>query len=540
MFFRFDIDILNTLLYTKFIYHKAITYGEIMINIFNDYIKIDSKNNTLLLGIRKTYDFYGIDPTWAEILYYGTKISDANDYSCFYEKLCYMASSDDSIHTRRTVSSNGDGNNRESLLTVSKNNIFSNRFMFDSVKMVDGFTSPLPTARNKGETVCLTYIDEISKVTLNQYYTVFEDSDVIATHTEVVNTTDGDIFVKKLGSLQLDFIANKAEIVTYDGRWYRERDRHDNTLVSGRFEIDSKTGVSSPTHNPFFMTKINGGVIGYNLIWSGNHKEVVEISPYNRTRVITGMNDYALDYKVKAGDKFVSPEAIFVYEKTEDDITLQMHKFSLNHIVNPDFAYKERPILINNWEGTYFDFTGEKIYDMAKKASECGIEMLVLDDGWFGDRNDDRRALGDWVDNVQKTGGLKNLADKIHSLGMKFGLWVEPEMICADSDLFRSHPEWAQAIPGTKPISKRWQLCIDMVNDEVVNYLTDTLIKIFKEVGVDYVKWDHNRFMSDIYSSKLENQGEYFYDYYVKQSAMLDKITKACPNVLFESCSSGG
>ena len=511
-----------------------------MIKISNDYIKIDSKNNTLLLGIYRSDNFYGVPQSWATLLHYGKKINDSEDYSFIINPEIYMASNDDSILCPRVISSTADCNNRESFLTVVKDGVFSNRFNFVSASIVDGFTSPLPTARKKGETVCLTYVDAFTKSTLNQYFTTFDDSDVLATHVEVVNTTDGDIYVDKLSSLQLDFVANEAEITTYDGAWTMERNRHDTKLKAGKFVSESISGISSATHNPFVMVKVNGKVIGLNLVWSGNHKEVVEISPNKKVRVLTGMSDYGLYYKVNKGEKFVSPEAVFVCESAEQDVTLEMHKFSLNHIVNPDFAYKERPILINNWEGTYFNFTGDKIYDIAKRANDCGIEMMVLDDGWFGDRNDDRRALGDWDDNVEKTGGLKNLADRIHSLGMKFGLWVEPEMICEDSKLFRQHPEWAQKVPGVQPTSKRWQLCIDLANPEVAEFLTEKLIKLFKDVNVDYVKWDHNRSMSDIYSHVLKNQGEYFYNYYVNQTAMLDKITKACPNVLFESCSSGG
>lgn len=512
-----------------------------MIKITDKYIKIDSNNNTLLLGIARPSDFYGVPQSWASLLHYGKKVEVSDDCEFNFNPVIWGGgSSDDAIHCPRVISCTGDCNNRESLLTVVKDGVFTNRFMFVKAEMVDGFTSPLPTARKKGETVCLTYVDDVTKATLNQYYTVFADSDVIATHTEVVNTTDGDIYIDNLSSLQLEFFANKAEVISYDGKWVRERDRHETSLVAGKMVIESRSGISSPTHNPFFMAKVDGKLMGFNLVWSGNHKEVIEVSPYNQVKILAGMSDHGLYYKVKAGDKFVAPEAIFVCEDSEDEITLQMHKFSLNHIINPDFAYKERPVLINNWEGTYFNFTGDKIYDIAKRASECGIEMLVLDDGWFGKRDNDHSGLGDWYDNVPKTGGLKNLADKIHALGMKFGLWVEPEMICADSDLFRAHPEWAQAIPDVTPISRRYQLNIDIANPEVADYLADTLIKLFKDVGVDYVKWDHNRPMSDIYSSKLKNQGEYFYNYYVNQTAMLDKITKACPNVLFESCSSGG
>lgn len=505
-----------------------------MIKISDKYVKIDSVKNTLLL---EKYDgrLY--------LLYCGKKLRDHDDYSCFAreERDKRFASNDDYTNIPTVFSANGESANKEAFVIITKEDgSFISRFELKGVEIVDGFTSPLPTARNKGQTVRFEFIDLVSGATVYQYYTVFDDSDCIAVHAEVVNTTGETIYVKRLNSCQLDFVANKADVVTYDGTWYFERARHETELTAGRFEIDSKLGISSPTHNPFFMAKVNGNVLGFNLVWSGNHREAVEVSPYDRVRITTGLNDYGLNYKLLDGETFVSPEAVFVVESTEGDVSREMHKFSLNHIVSPNFAYKPRPILINNWEGTYFDFTGDKIYDIARRAKDCGIEMLVLDDGWFGARNNDRAGLGDWIDNIPKTGGLKNLADKIHALGMKFGLWVEPEMIQVDSDLYRAHPEYAMTINGVKPIERRHQLCVDMCNPDLRKYLTETLIKLFKEVGVDYVKWDHNRSMSDVYSASLDYQGNYFYDYYVNQYKMLSDITTELPNVLFESCASGG
>lgn len=504
-----------------------------MIKIIEGRIKIDSLYTSLII---ENYE------NKAELVYYGRKLKDNTDFSCFYhccKDRCF-ASNCDYTNLPTVMSSNGECAQKSAYVGVVKDGVFTNRFKYLGGEVVDGFTSPLPTARNKGETVCLTYKDDVSGVELKQYYTVFDDSDVIAVHSEVINTTDGEIAVNRLMSLQLDFCADRADVSSFDGFWCFERTRHDTTLTSGRYENSSVLGISSGEHNPFIMVKVNGGVMGFNLLWSGNHKELVEVSPYGRVRIQTGMNDYQLNYTLAPGEKLVSPEAIMVYSSDEATITRQLHKFSLNHIINPNFAYKDRPILINNWEGTYFDFTGDKIYDIAKKASECGIEMLVLDDGWFGKRDNDDCSLGDWYDNVAKTGGLKNLSDRIKALGMKFGLWVEPEMICRDSDLFRAHPEYAQIIPNVDPVQRRHQLCIDLCNDEVVDYLSDRLISLFKEIGVDYVKWDHNRSMSDVFSSKLENQGRYFYDYYVNQRKLLTRITEACPNVLFESCASGG
>lgn len=504
-----------------------------MIKITDRLVKIDTKSTSLIITEMDNKAF---------ILHCGKKLHDREEYNLFANTSWEsdISNDDKTLHTT-VLGSVGECTNREPFTCFyDERGVFSNRFIYTKAEIVEGFSSPFPTSRKKGQTCKLTFVDEVSGATLYQYYTVFDDSAVIAVHSELKNTSDGKLTVTRLSSLQLDFVGNKAKIISYDGTWIKERIRHETTIQSGNFELNAKMGISSSIHNPFFMVEVNDKILGFNLIYSGNHKEVVEVSPFDRVRILTGLSDYNFNYELNQGESLISPEAIFTVASSEEQITSDMHEFVLNHIINPDFAYKERPVLINNWEGTYFDFTGEKIYEIAEIAFSIGIEMMVLDDGWFGKRNDDTSGLGDWYDNVKKTGGLKKLARKIHSLGMKFGLWVEPEMISKDSDLYREHPEYAMQIPFVNPVERRNQLCIDLCNDEVVEKLAYTLINLFKEVGVDYVKWDHNRAMSDVYSPKLKNQGEYFYKYYVNQSKLLNKITSALPNVLFEACASGG
>ncbi len=504
-----------------------------MINSTDKYVKIDTLSTSLVIGK---------DGAHPLLLYYGKKLHDGSDFFRFLpgNDGRRFSSNSDPYTAPSIISYTGDGCQREHFAAVVKDGVFTNRFVLKDVITPASFESPLPTARGEGQSVCFVYTDLVSSVTLKQYFTVFSDSDVICAHSEIVNTSDGEVRVRRLSSLQLDLVGDSAKVISFDGTWGHERDRHETKLNGGKYENSSVSGISSGEHNPFLMVEAGGGVMGLNIIWSGNHREVVEISPFGRIRILTGMNDYALDYPLAAGESLVSPQAIVTFAKCEAELTNTLHKFSLDHIVAPQFAYKERPVLINNWEGTYFDFTGEKIYQIAEAASKCGIEMMVLDDGWFGERNSDKGSLGDWFDNVEKTGGLPKLASRIHDLGMKFGLWVEPEMICRESELFKAHPEFAQIIPDVDPLLRRSQLCMDLCNDEVVDCLADRLITIFTEIGVDYVKWDHNRSMSDVYSSKLEDQGRYFYDYYKNQTRMLRRITEACPNILFESCSSGG
>lgn len=504
-----------------------------MIEIYSDYVKIDGKNVSLIIKKHKERAF---------LVYCGKYINKAEDYAVFARGSWESdGSNDDGPLSPSVFGSVSEYSSLEPFVCFyDKRGVFCNRFRYIGAEKTEEGFSPLPTARNKSDVVRLSFKDEISGVTVYQYYSVFSDSGVIAARSEIVNDSDGEITVTELSSLQLDFVSDSAGVTCFSGTWIKEFQRNFTELKCGRFEIDSKSGISSAKHNPFFMVNVKDRVLGFNLVWSGNHKETVEISPYGRVRIQTGINDYNFRYTLKKGETLHSPEAVFTVADGESEITREMHDFALNHIINPEFAYRERPVLINNWEGTGFDFNGEKIYKMAEIAKSAGIELFVLDDGWFGKRNDDTSSLGDWYDNEKKTGGLKKLADKIHSLGMKFGLWVEPEMISEDSDLYRAHSDWAMKIPNVKPLERRRQLCIDICNPEVKNYLTRTLIDLFKKTGVDYVKWDHNRAMSDIYSQTLTNQGEYFYRYYVNLYSMLRDITGALPEVLFESCASGG
>lgn len=505
-----------------------------MIKVLDNYIKIDTKNTSLLL---KKYDNRLI------LLHYGKKIHDASSYDFLLPKKIdgHFGSNDDYRNALSVFSFNGEGSNKEPLVLLSKKDgTFVSRFNLVDISFADVVSSPLPLARNKENTIVFTYVDEISNATLKQYFSTFNDSDVISTHIEIKNTSDDLIYIKKLFSLQLDFAGDSANITSFDGTWNYERINHKTQLKSGRFEIDSKLGFSSNTHNPYMIVEVNGKFIGINLLWSGNHKEIVEISPYCRIRVQNGLNDYCFDYELKSSETICSPESIFAIEENTSDLSIEMQRFAQNHIINPNFAYKEKPVLINNWEGTYFDFNYQKLKGIIDSASDCGIEMFVLDDGWFGSRNSEESGLGDWEDNAEKTGGLKSLSKYIHSLGMKFGLWVEPEMIQVNSRLYKSHPDFAMKIDGVRPIERRNQLCVDMCNLEARKYLTKTLIGLFIENNIDYVKWDCNRSMIDIHSNFINYQGNYFYDYFVNLYAMLDEITKAVPNVLFESCASGG
>ncbi|NCC90047.1 MAG: alpha-galactosidase, partial [Spirochaetia bacterium] len=308
---------------------------------------------------------------------------------------------------------------------------------------------------------------------------------------------------------------------------------------------DSKSGASSAEHNPcIFLTKEDGECIGMNLVYSGNHRELVETSPFGKIRILTGINPSGFCWDLSPQDRFQTPEAVLTYSnKGLNGASANFHHFVNNHIIRGPWKFRERPVLINNWEATYFNFTEDKLLTLAKESAALGMELFVLDDGWFGLRNDDTTSLGDWTVNPKKlSSGLGGLALEIHRLGMMFGLWVEPEMVSIESQLYKKHPEWMIAIPGRRPSVGRNQYLLDLTREDVRTYLFKTLSETWHLADVNYIKWDMNRVFSDLYSANTEirNHGEFLHRYVLGLYDLLGKLTQAFPNVLFESCASGG
>lgn len=439
----------------------------------------------------------------------------------------------------------GDGNNNEtSLLILNSDNSYTNRFYYKEAKIINGGVSVKgPHTRNVKETLDIVEVDVTSKLELHHYYSLCDDNDVISVKTEIRNNNDKDCCVERIYSLETPISSRNVKVYTYDGAWLEERYRHEVTLNSGVFVNASFSGSSSHKHNPFInvIDLDNNLYYGFNLIYSGNHKEMVEVNPIGHTSIRVGINDFAFEYLLKANESFITPEAIMVVASSIDEVRRNMHEFVNSHIVPPQFQYKNRPILFNSWEGSEFKINEENLYEMALIAKEIGIELFVIDDGWFKNRYDDHRALGDWTaDKGKFKNGLNPFVKRIKNLGLQFGIWVEPEMISRNSDIFRTHPEYALMSKERTPIERRHQLVIDMANPDVVDYLYDSLSKVFIEAEVDYVKWDYNRFISDTYSSTDIKAGEYFYRFMMGTYELLDRLTKRFPNVLFEGCSSGG
>ena len=508
-----------------------------MIKLNKNYAKIDTLSTSLILaaGQKKVFK-----------LYYGEKIKEDESYVGILDpdKFELFSSTDDTYYSNTFMSCNGDGNNIESMVRITnENSTFVSRFEFVGFNIVD-INQPynaLPHTLNKSETLEITYEDVLNKVILKQYISVFEDSDVLSATVKVINKTNHKIYVNRLMSLQLDFEADSAKMYSLDGAWCRERQMNIHEVQNSICTVESRSGFSSNLHNPFVIVEVpQEGFFASNLIYSGNHKELVESIPVGKCRYLTGMNDYMMRYALLPDKELESVEAIFVYAKSLDDVTSNMHKFARKHVLRPEFQKVIRPVLLNNWEATYFDFNHDKLIKLAHHAKNTGIELFVLDDGWFGKRNTDNCSLGDWVDNVEKTGGLPRLASEIRELGLKFGLWFEPEMISIDSDLYRAHPEYMMRFDDVHPMEKRQQQMLDLANPEVQDYLIKALSDVYESVKPDYVKWDCNRNMIDVYSHYLENHGEYFHKYIKGLYNILYNLVTRFPNILFESCSAGG
>ena len=383
---------------------------------------------------------------------------------------------------------------------------------------------------------------------LKLIYTAFDDCSVITRRTVLINDTDVTYRIEEIASMMLDLQGTDYVLKTFDGMWTRERHAHDKVLESGIYETGSVHGISSNVHNPFFMlsktgtTEDHGDCYAFNLIYSGNHRERVEVSEYGKVRILTGINPYGFEYILKPGDVFHTPEAVMTFSPDGfNGASNNMHRFVTEHIVPYRFKNALRPILINNWEATYFDFNRRKLLSLAREAAKLGIELFVLDDGWFGNRNDDTTSLGDWFVNEKKLGGsLKSLTQEIARLGLKFGIWVEPEMISLKSRLYEAHPDWAVSIPGMDAYLGRNQYILDYTRPEVRDYIVGKLTDLLGSADISYVKWDMNRPFTDMYSAGGTYPGEFCHRYVLGLYDVMKRITTAFPEVLFEGCSAGG
>ena len=420
----------------------------------------------------------------------------------------------------------------------------------DGKERLKNMPSAFDDQGDDSQTLTVTFKDELANLVLQLHYTVFEKEDVIVRSATFINHGQEAVTLDRALSLQLDLPDHDYDMLQFSGSWARERHLIRTPLRSGIQSIGSLRVASSHQQNPFFALarphtdNHQGAAFGFNFIYSGNFIDSVEVDQFDTTLVLVGINPDDFGWKLANGESFQTPEAVMTYTSDGlNQMSQQLGAFYQDHLINQHFAHQDRPILINNWEATFMDFNEAKLMKIVDQADKLGIEMFVLDEGWFGHRDDDKSSLGDWfVDQKKFSNGISGFADRVHDKGMKFGLWFEPEMISIDSKLYEKHPDWMIATPGRQGTPARNQYVLDMTRQEVVDYLFEHMSAIIKQTKLDYIKWDMNRNITEMYGAKLpaDQQLEFPHRYILGVYQLYARLTEAFPKVLFESCASGG
>lgn len=496
--------------------------------------------------------------------YYGSKIGNDN-ISYLTRQMEYGFSSEPVFREKlslldflpQELPTDGLGDFRESALAISDseghNGVelkYKSHIIYNGTKKVPGLPSVFSDETNC-QTLEITTTDDVLGIEAILVYTVFNDTNAIVRSTKIISkTAKKTVFIKKALSLALDMDNHNYDVITLHGSWGRERHIERHPIHMGKQGVVSMRGESSHQEHPFIAIldhnadENKGDVYGINFIYSGNFVADVQRNQFDTLRVVMGINSENFCWKLNPGETFYTPQAVITFSNTGlNGMTHSFHELYREHLIRSPYKKQMRPILINNWEATYFDFDTEKLISIARKAKEDGIEMLVMDDGWFGKRNFDNNSLGDWIVNENKIkGGLKYLVDEVNKIGLKFGIWFEPEMISPDSDIFRKHPEWAIQIPGREPGMSRQQYVLDIVNPEARNFAYNSVANILKSANIEYVKWDMNRQLCDIGSPSLPNDqlGEYYHRYVLAMYEMQEKLITEFPKLLLENCSGGG
>lgn len=497
-------------------------------------------------------------------LWYGAKTDYCMDYLLDYPDVGFSGNIYEA-ENQRTYSLNtlpleyaafGTGDFRVPAITVTHDDGSSAldlRFKEYSIKNGKYSIPGLPAVydeKGEAETLEIKLKDTTSETEVILLYGVFEDEDVITRSVVVRNQGAAPITINRIHSLCIDIPYGEWEWVHFHGRHTMERLVERAPLIHGIQESSSTRGSSSHQQNPTMLlcekgcTETTGFCMGAALMYSGGFQTQVEKDQLEQVRIVMGINPDTFLWTLDAGECFYAPEVILSCSVNGfGELSHRFHNIIRSNVCRGKYKLSKRPVLINNWEATYFEFDEEKIEKIARQASELGIDMMVLDDGWFGKRNSDTSGLGDWFVNETKLrGGLGRLVERINQMGMKFGIWFEPEMISEDSELYHKHPDWAVSIPGRKPVRSRYQLVLDMSNPEVTEYLYQAMSKILKENNIEYVKWDMNRSISDWYSAALPGncQMEMPHRYVLGLYSLLERLTGEFPDVLFEGCSGGG
>jgi len=531
---------------------------------------IQAENNVFFLHTEHTtYAFRVMETGQLEHLYYGRrlKVTEENMRSlsegmtekhsfapgnsvCYNQEHCEFTLEDVCLE----MSSYGKGDIREPFIeVVHSDGSFTSDFLFSHFETDRGKGDFETLPGSYGENVEWLKVilkDKQYELTLELNYYVYDACDVITRSVRLLNDSKEEVSVKRLMSAQVDFDRSDYVFTTFNGAWAREMERKDHVINGGKISNASYTGTSSNRANPFVMlsrmetTEDFGECYGFNLIYSGNHYEAVEENSFGKLRFVTGINPQSFSYQLGTGEFFEAPEAVMTYSVNGfNGMSQNMHHFVKQHIVRGEWKEKVRPVLLNSWEAAYFDIDEKKLLKLAKAGKDVGIELFVMDDGWFGKRDSDNSSLGDWDVNLKKLPqGVEGLCKKVNELGLSFGIWVEPEMINTDSELYRAHPEWAMDIPGKPHSEGRNQRILDLTREDVQRYIIDSMTKLFSSANIAYVKWDMNRIVSDCYSKKLpyDRQGEVMHRYVLGLYRCMKVLTEKFPHILFEGCAAGG
>lgn len=495
-------------------------------------------------------------------LYYGKKTDGCMDYLLTYYDRGFSGNpydaGEDRTYSMDTLPQEfpcyGNGDFRSTAFAVENaDGSMSCDLRYKSHKIFDGKYNleGLPAvyaSEQEAQTLEILMEDPVTGVKVVLLYGVLPAQDIITRSVSVKNESSGKIYLNKIESASLDFLYGDYELLTFYGRHAMERNVQRVPVVHGTQKIGSVRGTSSHQYNPMMIlaeketTEDKGNCYAMSFVYSGCFQGEVLKDQLNQTRMMLGLQEEAFRYPLETGEMFQAPEVILSYSSEGmNRLSQNLHHCIRQHICRGKYKEEIRPILINSWEAAYFDFTGDTIYELAKAAKEVNIDMLVMDDGWFGKRDDDNSGLGDWFVNEKKLGGtLGNLIKRINDLGVRFGIWIEPEMVSEDSDLYRKHPDWALTVPGRNPVRSRNQLVLDFSRKEVVDEIYDQICKVLDQGNIEYVKWDMNRSLMDVYSSVTRDQGRVLHDYVLGLYDFLERLVQRYPNLLIEGCSGGG
>ena len=498
-------------------------------------------------------------------LYFGKKIDPYKTYNHLFEGIyrplaAYVYEGDNKFslqNTRQEYPTFGLSDFRKGAFLIKQENGSEiSDFKYESHKIIEGKLKlkglPQTYVENKEDatTLEITLLDEVIKSKLKLYFTIFEDRAVITRSASFLNLSNKSINIEKAMSFNLDLPDSNYNMIQLNGAWGRERHVHDRSIKEGTQGFYSLKGASSAEFNPFLALRrpntdeFSGEVIGFSLVYSGNFMSEIDVDTYNQTRIMMGIHPERFSWPLNLNEEFYTPEVVIVYsDKGLNYMSQVYHSLYRECLMRGKWKNSVRPILLNSWEALSFSIDEEKIKELATNASKLGVELFVLDDGWFGKRNNDNAGLGDWTVNKEKfPNGLNEIIEYINKLGMDFGIWIEPEMVNKDSELYRSHPDWIIHDPNRKPSHTRNQYTLDFSRDEVVDHIYNQIEKLLSDYNISYVKWDMNRYITECYSKdKGANlQGTVYHKYILNVYKLYDKLTTRFPNILFESCSSGG